>query len=182
MSNFRLIKSLRLLARWSDLINTTYCFITTLFDGHVHVCVSMRVLACVRTFCCLTIIQLVYICLYVTYTTPCALHVGRHTFTGSSTTPRRCRQFNIFEIHLTIIVSMNNRITLCKYYVQLLAALCEQIFTIAHNVVRLFYDCPKLLPRGQDVTRRYYYCQYYIAISKILFSEAINILTGCTKA
>ena len=54
-----------------------------------------------------------------------ALHLWRQTFRVSSTTPR----FFFFEIHRPITVSMNNRSTLCSYYVSFSATLCEQLRT-----------------------------------------------------
>ena len=87
--------------------------------------------ACVRAF--------VRACVRVCYpTSPIdALHL-RHS--GSSPVSR----VDFFEIHPATTLSMNNLITICSYYVQLSATLCQHLRTIIHNVMRLFYDCPKL--------------------------------------
>ena len=41
-------------------------------------------------------------------------------------------------------LSMNNRITISSYYVQLFPSLSEQLRTNVHNVMRLFYNLRKL--------------------------------------
>ena len=69
---------------------------------------------------------------------------------------------------LTMHNSTNNKITLCIYCLQLFPKLSKQLHTIVHNIMRLFYDC-------YQVTRCYYNCKYYTAISKVEFQEAIKI-------
>lgn len=49
-----------------------------------------------------------------------------------------------FEIHPAITLSTNNRITLCSYFLQLCATLCEQLHAIVHKVKRFFYEFSKL--------------------------------------
>ena len=50
-----------------------------------------------------------------------ALHLGRHTFRVSCTTPESARLSVIcFEIHIGITFSTNNGITRCNYYVQII--------------------------------------------------------------
>ena len=46
---------------------------------------------------------------------------------GSSTTHGRVHSVLFFEIHPAIKLSTNKRITLCSYYIQLSATLCEQL-------------------------------------------------------
>ena len=53
-----------------------------------------------------------------------SLHLGPQTFSSSSTTPKF-----FFKIHPAITLSMNNRITLCNFYVQL--------STTLHNYIQL---------------------------------------------
>ena len=54
----------------------------------------------------------------------------------------------------TNTLSMNDQITLFSYYVELSATLCEQLRTIIHKVMHLFYDCSKLQGQGIDMTAR----------------------------
>ena len=69
--------------------------------------------------------------------------------------------------------------TICIYYVQLFATVCEQSHTNVHIVMCLFYYCSKLRnTRTRRRYRRYYNCQYYIAI----IQETIKILTACMAA
>ena len=48
------------------------------------------------------------------------------------------------EIYPAVTLSLNNRITLCNYYLQFSATICKQLRTIIHNVTHLLFDCPKL--------------------------------------
>ena len=60
-------------------------------------------------------------------------------------TPRSGHSSFIFsKITPAITLSTNNRITLCSYYVQLSATLREQLRTSVDNVMRLFFDYPKI--------------------------------------
>ena len=106
-----------------------------------------------------TIIQRVYvylyICVYVMLLRLDALHLGRQTFRGSSTTPQRSRQF-----YPAFTISRKP----CSYYVQLSVTIV-----------------PSHVTQGQGVTRRYYNCQYYVTISRVGFQEANHIFTGSTK-
>ena len=35
--------------------------------------------------------------------------------------------------------------------------------------------------QGESVAKHFYNCQYYVAISRVVFQEAIKILTGIAK-
>ena len=150
----------------------------------------------------------------------------------------RCNLLSLFissniaddEIHPVITITLNNPITLCRYYVQLSTTLCEQLRTrcaayttlceqlrtvvynavrtitysciqrCANNYVQLYttmceqlrtvvynavrtitYNCwlrhayflrlLRYVLQGQDVVRRYCNCQYYVAISRVVFQE-----------
>ena len=50
----------------------------------------------------------------------------------------------IFEIHPAIELSANNRFILCSLYIQVSATLFEQLRTTVDEVIRRFFDCPKL--------------------------------------
>ena len=53
-----------------------------------------------------------------------------------------------------------------------------QLFTMS-CIISLIVQ--SYVTQGQGITRRYYNCQYYTAISRVGFPEAIKILTGSTK-
>ena len=83
-----------------------------------------------------------------------ALHLGPQTFRDSSTIPRSGRlSWSFFQNSPAITLSTNNRISLCSYYIQLSATLLVHLCTIVGNVVRLSFECPKLL---NTKTRRRY--------------------------
>ena len=91
------------------------------------------------------------ICMFVCYALLLdALYLGRQTFRGSSSTPRQNKG------HHAITRSINNRITLCSYHVQLYER-------NANN-----YTCSQR-QQGQGVTGHYYNRQYYFAISRFIF-------------
>ena len=82
----------------------------------------------------LTISECVYAMLFLVY----GLHLGGQTFWFSSTTQRRNRySFIVFLNSPAFTLSMKYRITLCSYYVQLPATLCEQRRAIVHECVFL---------------------------------------------
>ena len=72
-----------------------------------------------------------------------ALHFGYNTFRGSSTTPWLGYLSLIFFFHPAITLSTTNLITLCSYSIQLSTTLYEQLRTIIHNVMCVFFDCRK---------------------------------------
>ena len=72
------------------------------------------------------------------------MHHGCQTFRGSPTTTRSGLLGFFSEIHPTITLSMNNRVTLCSYCKQLSTVLCEQLRILVDNIMHLFFDCPKL--------------------------------------
>ena len=52
--------------------------------------------------------------------------------------------FFLFRNSPHYYLATNYRIILCSYYIQLSAMLGQPLCTTVDNVVRLFYDCPKL--------------------------------------
>ena len=117
----------------------------------------------VRMYVCMY--PCMYVCMHAMPLLLHALHLGRQTFKGSCTTPRSGRLSFIFiEIHTTITLSTNNRITLCSHYVQLSATLGEQLRTIVNNVMRLFFSEDTL----------------YVASSTSQFQKPISIWIGNT--
>ena len=87
-----------------------------------------------------------------------ALHLRCQTFRGSSAAPRSgCDNF--FFLFTQFLLSTTNQIILCSYYVQLSTTLCKQLRTIA-----FCRTVPSYVIEG--VTKGYYNCQYYVAISR----------------
>ena len=120
-------------------------------------------------------IQQVYVCMCVCYATPRRSASQTPNFQTEliydTTSTIVSSRFNVF-IHPDITPSTNNRMTICSYYVQLSATLCEQLCTIVDNIMRLFLQLSQAKGKALlDIT---------ITASSMLYFR--DILTGSTKA
>ena len=93
-----------------------------------YACMCACLYACM--FVCL------YACLFVYYATHGRFACRAPTFYGP--------MVGSSKIQPTITLSTDNRVTLCSYYRHLSVTLRQQLRTIVDNVMRLFFDCPKL--------------------------------------
>ena len=128
------------------------------------------------------------------------LPLGHHTFRGLSTTHGRVvsvrffrnsprynpfyEQYNysVWLLRTTVhnvmrTITYNHPQRYANNYVQPSTTLCEQLRTIAHNVRRPFFGCPKSRRAIQGVATLYCDCHYYVANSR----KVINILPVSTK-
>ena len=104
----------------------------------MYVCMYVCLYVCM--FVCM------YVCMYVMLLLICSLYHLRQTFMG--------RIVTVIFLYPVVTLFMNNQITLCSYYVQLFATLCEQLRTIVHNVMRLFFTIVRsYVVQGQGVAR-----------------------------
>ena len=106
----------------------------------MYVCMLCMYVRMYAMYVCMYAMYAMYVCMYVCYVCmyvctyvrmyamllPDSFIFGRHTFRGSSMTPRSGRLSFIFLFYPAVTLYINNQITLCSYYAQLSAMLCEQ--------------------------------------------------------
>ena len=115
-----------------------------------------------------------YVCVYVMLLLICTSHHQHQTFMG--------RIVTVSSFNSVVTLSMNNQINFlvttyncpqhyADNYVRLFTTLCVFFSTIVRSDVI----------HEPGVARCYCNCQYYVAISRVTFKEAIKMSTGNTK-